>query len=254
MPGPSDTAVEVHRYARQMLLPEVGRKGQEALSRARVLCVGAGGLGSPAALYLAAAGVGALGLSDGDPVELSNLHRQILHTTPDVGRPKTASAREKLSALNPSVSVLEHPRLDAGNIASVIAGYDLVLDGSDNFDTRYLVNDVCVEAGKALVSGAVVKWEGQVMAVRPGVSACYRCAFPEAPDPDCVQDCGSAGVLGPAAGTVGCLMAVEALKILLGADGALVDRLLLIDFKSTRFREKTIHRRAACAACRRKSL
>lgn len=231
-----------------MLLPEVGRTGQEALSRARVLCVGAGGLGSPAALYLAAAGVGVLGVSDGDPVEISNLHRQILHSTADVGRLKTDSAREKIAALNSDVSLHAHPRLGADGINEVVAGYDLILDGSDNFDTRYWVNDACVKEGKALVSGAVIKWEGQVMTVSPGRSACYRCAFPEPPDPECVEDCGSAGVLGPAAGTIGCLMAVEALKMLLGQPTC-SDRLLLVNFKAMSFREKPLSRRKDCPAC-----
>lgn len=242
-------ALDVHRYVRQMLLPEVGRKGQESLSRARVLCVGAGGLGSPAALYLAAAGVGTLGLADGDPVELSNLHRQILHATPDVGRPKTASAAEKLGALNPDIEIQSHPRLSPENIAAVVERFDLVLDGSDNFDTRYLVNDACMKVGKPLVSGAVIQWEGQVLTVLPGKSACYRCAFPEPPDPACVESCSSAGVLGPAAGAVGCLMATEALKVLLGQPGVLADRLLLIDFKNFSFRQKPLRRRSSCRVC-----
>lgn len=246
--SPTETE-NISRYARQMLLPEVGRKGQEALSRSRVLCVGVGGLGSPVALYLAAAGVGTLGLADGDPVELSNLHRQILHSTPDVGRPKALSAREKLSALNPSVVLREHPRLDAPGLAAILPEYDLAADGSDNFDTRYLVNDACVKAGKPLVSGAVVKWEGNLTVVLPGRGPCYRCAFPEPPDPDCVQDCGSAGVLGPAAGSIGCLMAVEVLKVLLGLPGVVTGRLLLADFKTLSFREKPLRRRAACLAC-----
>jgi adenylyltransferase/sulfurtransferase len=244
VPGLPDA--DIRRYARQILLPEVGVKGQSALKAARVLCVGAGGLGSPAALYLAAAGVGTLGIADGDPVELSNLHRQILHATADVGRAKTASAKERLSALNPSVLVREHPRLADG---AAFAGYDLVLDGSDNFDTRYMVADACVKAGRTLVTGAVVKWQGQVMTVLPGRSACYRCAFPEPPDPECVEDCGSAGVLGPAAGTVGCLMAAEALKALLGAGELLSDRLLLMDFKTMAFRVRPLRRRPGCSSC-----
>jgi adenylyltransferase/sulfurtransferase len=240
------TDQDIRRYARQILLPEVGGKGQAALARARVLLVGAGGLGSPAALYLAAAGVGVLGLADGDPVEPSNLHRQVLHATPDVGKPKTSSARERLAALNPAVEVHEHPRLADG---SAFSGYDLALDGSDNFDTRYMVNDACVKAGKPLVTGAVLKWEGQVMTVLPRRSACYRCAFPEPPDPACVQSCAEAGILGPVAGTVGCLMAVEALKVLLGAPGLLTGRLLLLDLKTMSFREKPLRRRTGCAAC-----
>jgi molybdopterin/thiamine biosynthesis adenylyltransferase len=248
MRGLTPAAADPHRYVRQMLLPEVGRAGQEALSNARVLCVGAGGLGSPAALYLAAAGVGTLGIADGDPVELSNLHRQVLHASADVGRPKTGSASEKLSALNPEVSLRTHPRLTPENIDGVLTEYGLVLDGSDNFDTRYLVNDACAKGGKPLVSGAVIKWEGQLLAVRPGASACYRCAFPEPPEADCAESCSSAGVLGPAAGVIGCWMAVEALKLLLGLP-ALVDRLLLFDFKTAAVREKPLHRRPDCRAC-----
>lgn len=250
MRGLTETAaIDVHRYVRQMLLPEVGRKGQEALSKARVLCVGAGGLGSPAALYLAAAGVGTLGISDGDPVELSNLHRQILHATSDIGAPKTASAARKLGALNPDVALHEHPRLTPETVSAVFQDYDLVLDGSDNFDTRYLVNDACMKSGKTLVSGAVIKWEGQVLTVLPGKSACYRCAFPEPPDPECTESCSSSGVLGPAAGTIGCLMAVETLKALLGLPGLATDRLILLDFKSLSFREKSLRRRPSCPAC-----
>jgi adenylyltransferase/sulfurtransferase len=242
---------DVRRYARQILLPEVGGKGQSALAASRILCVGVGGLGSPAALYLAAAGVGTLGLADGDPVEISNLHRQVLHYTGDVGRAKTASARDKLSALNPAVRLLEHPRLTD---AAVLGGYDLVLDGSDNFETRYWLNDACVKAGKSLVSGAVLKWEGQVMAVRPGRSACYRCAFPEPPDPECAQSCADAGVLGPVAGTVGCLMATEAVKMIVGAPGLLLDRLILLDLKAMSFRQRALRRRADCSACGRISV
>jgi molybdopterin-synthase adenylyltransferase len=249
-PAPdAPSAADVHRYVRQMLLPEVGRKGQEALGRSRVLCVGAGGLGSPAALYLAAAGVGTLGLADGDPVEISNLHRQVLHATPDIGFSKTSSAARKLGALNPGIVLREHPRLVSPAVHSVVREYDLVLDGSDNFDTRYLVNDACAAAAVPLVSGAVIKWEGQALTVLPGKSACYRCAFPEPPDPDCAESCSSAGVLGPAAGMVGCLMAAEALKVLLGLPDLLTDRLSLMDFKKMSFREKPLRRRRNCPAC-----
>jgi adenylyltransferase/sulfurtransferase len=239
---------DVHRYTRQMLLPEVGRKGQDVLSRSRVLCVGAGGLGSPVSLYLAGAGVGTMGIADGDPVELSNLHRQILHSTPDIGRAKTASARDRLSSLNPSITLCEHGRLCADDVDVVLSGYDLVVDGSDNFDTRYLINDACVRAGVPLVSGAVLKWEGQALTILPGRSACYRCAFPEPPDPECVQGCSSAGILGPVAGAIGSIMATEALKVLLGHP-VLSDRLFLIDFRTMTTRQKSIRRRATCAAC-----
>ncbi len=236
---------DAERYTRQMRLSEVGEKGQEALRRGKVLLVGTGGLGSATALYLAAAGVGTLGLADGDPVELSNLHRQILHFTPDLGKPKTVSAREKISALNPSVAVREHPRFQEGS-SDFIADYDLAADCSDNFDTRYFVNDACVRAGIPLVSGAVLRWEGQMMTVQPGRSACYRCAFPEPPVPECVKTSAEVGILGPVAGAVGCLMASEVIKILLGLD-VLSNRMLFLDVKNMSFRTRPLRRRPGCA-------
>lgn len=250
IPPNTVTDLDLSRYARQMILPEVGGKGQQALAAARVALVGLGGLGSPAAFYLAGAGVGTLGLIDDDTVDVSNLHRQPLHATPDQGRPKTISAREKLAALNPAIRLAEHRlRLTGKNAAPLLSDYDLVLDGSDNFDTRYIVNDAAQRRGIPLVWGAVLRWEGQIMMVRPGRSACYRCLFPEPPDPALAASCADAGVVGPLAGLVGSWMALEALKILWGAGAPLVNRLLLIDGRSGRVRERVVERRKTCPAC-----
>lgn len=236
-----------------MLLPEVGGAGQAKFSEARVLIVGAGGLGSPAALYLAGAGVGRLTLIDNDPVDLTNLHRQILHGTPDLGTPKVRSARRRLSHLNPSVKVRPlNQRLTSKNVDAVFKNQDLVLDGSDNFDTRYLVNNAAVRHGVPLVWGAVLRWEGQAMTVLPGRSACYQCLFPEPPDPAVAQSCADGGILGPVAGMVGTWMAVEALKVLLGTGGVLADRLLLLDARAGKFRERPARRRPGCAVCGRR--
>lgn len=240
---------DLKRYARQILLPELGRDGQRRIRAARVLCVGVGGLGSPAALYLAAAGVGTLGLLDADPVDLSNLHRQVLHATADLGRPKTLSASEKLKALNPDVSLRLHPeRLGPSNALEIFSGYDIVVDGSDNFPTRYLVNDACVLRGLPLVSGAVLRWEGQVTTVLPRKGHCYRCVFPEPPQAP-VQSCAEAGVLGSAAGVVGTLQATEVLKWVLGLPGLLTDRLLVMDLLRMSFRHVPARRDPACAVC-----
>ena len=208
---------ELHRYARHLSLGEVGPEGQLRLKEARVLVVGAGGLGSPAALYLAAAGVGTLGIVDGDRVELSNLQRQVLHTTAAVGRPKVASARERLEATNPHVRVVTHPfRLTAANAMEIVAEYDLVVDGSDNFPTRYLVNDACVLSGKPWVYGAILRWEGQVSLFGAPGGPCYRCLFREPPPPGLVPGCAEAGVIGALPGAVGSLQALEAVKWILG--------------------------------------
>lgn len=244
------TEEDLERYGRQMLLPEVGGKGQERLRAARVLMVGLGGLGCPTALYLAAAGVGALGLVDSDRVDPSNLHRQILHRTPDVGRLKTLSAREKLAEINPQVHLEEIPyRLTGDTVNPLFARYDWILDGSDNFDTRYLVNAGAVRAGKPLVWGAVLRWEGQVMTVRPGITACYRCLFPEPPDPALARSCADAGVIGPAAGTIGSLMAVAALQGILEMDRDTAGQLNTLDFRSFAFRRRKTSRRIDCEEC-----
>jgi len=241
---------EILRYSRQILLPEIGGKGQKKIRQARVLCVGAGGLGSAAALYLAAAGVGTLGLADPETVEPSNLHRQVLHFTPDLGRLKTLSAQEKLRALNPHVSVEIHStRLNESNVRNIFSRYDLVLDGSDNFETRYLANRTCVELKQPLVSGAVLQWQGQLMGYVPPDSACYQCLFPEPPDPSCVRSCSEAGLLGPVAGIVGCLQALEALKIILNRPGVLKDRLITFHFDTLSFRQIPFPKNAHCPAC-----
>ncbi|MDI3317198.1 MAG: HesA/MoeB/ThiF family protein [Bacillota bacterium] len=237
------------RYGRQMILSEVGVAGQERLRQASVLVVGAGGLGSPAALYLAAAGVGRIGVVDGDRVELSNLHRQILHATADLGRPKAVSAQERLRALNPEVEVEIHPvRLTSANALEILAGYDLVVNGSDNFPTRYLLSDACVLLGKPWVDASVLRWEGQVTVFLPG-GGCYRCLFPSPPPPGSVPSCAQAGVMGAVTGVLGSLEAVEAIKLLLGVGRPLSSRLLLYDGLEGDFQELAWARNPACPAC-----
>jgi molybdopterin/thiamine biosynthesis adenylyltransferase/rhodanese-related sulfurtransferase len=244
--GLDDAARE--RYARQMILPEVGERGQRRLLDARVLIVGAGGLGSPAALYLAAAGVGTLGVVDDDRVERSNLHRQILHTDARVGSPKTASARAGLEALNPAVRVELHAvRLDAANAVSICEGYDLVIDGSDNFATRYIVNDACVALAIPDVYASIHRFEGQVAVFWPGRGPCYRCLYPEAPPAGLAPPCSEAGVLGVLPGLAGLVLATEALKILLGIGTPLVGRLLRFDALGCQFRQFTIPADSRCA-------
>lgn len=238
------------RYARQIILPEVGAAGQQRLARSRVLVVGAGGLGCPAALYLAAAGVGTLGLVDHDVVERSNLHRQVLHRDDRVGRPKVASARQTLTALNPDIDVHTHEaRLTSGNAEAVLGGYDLVLDGSDNFPTRYLVNDACVKLGLTNVYGAVQGFEGQVAVFKPGSGPCYRCLFAAPPPPGLAPSCSEAGVLGVAPGIIGLLQALEALKLIIGFGDVLVGRLLLFNAKTSQCRQLKLAPDPDCAYC-----
>jgi adenylyltransferase/sulfurtransferase len=241
---------QVERYRRHLLLPEIGGRGQRRLLEAKVLVVGAGGLGSPSALYLAAAGVGTLGIVDSDAVDLSNLQRQVLHGSSDVGRPKTASAAARLRELNPEVRVIEHrQRLTSHNVMQVLADYDFVLDGSDNFATRYLVNDACVLAGKGLSHGSVLRFEGQVTTIAPGGRPCYRCLYPEPPPAGLVPSCQEAGVLGAAAGVIGALQAAETIKWILGAGSLLVGRLLVCDLLRVSFRELPLRRDPGCALC-----
>lgn len=241
---------ELIRYARHLTLPEVGLQGQERLRQARVLLVGAGGLGSPAALYLAAAGVGTLGIVDGDAVELSNLQRQILHGTGAVGRPKTDSARERLGDLNRHVNVECHPvRLSAENALDILGRYDLSLDGSDNFPTRYLVNDASVLLGKPYVYGSIFRFDGQVSLFAAPGGPCYRCLFADPPPPDLVPNCAEAGVLGVLPGLVGSLQALEVIKWILGAGESLAGRLLLVDALQLRFRELSVVRDPECQVC-----
>ncbi|MGD0739953.1 MAG: molybdopterin-synthase adenylyltransferase MoeB [Terracidiphilus sp.] len=247
---PELTREELSRYARHLILPEVGAEGQQKLKAARVLCVGAGGLGSPLALYLAAAGVGTLGLVDFDVVDASNLQRQILHTTRDVGRKKLDSAEEKLAALNPAVHVVKHETmLSSANALDILKDYDIVADGTDNFPTRYLVNDACVLLGKLNVYGSVFRFEGQasVFATREG--PCYRCLYPEPPPPGMVPSCAEGGVLGILPGLIGIIQATEVIKLVLGKGEPLVGRLLLVDALSMRFRELKLKKNPECPVC-----
>jgi molybdopterin/thiamine biosynthesis adenylyltransferase/rhodanese-related sulfurtransferase len=241
---------ELIRYARHLTLPEVGLSGQERLRSARVLLVGAGGLGSPAALYLAAAGVGTLGIVDADEVELSNLQRQVLHGQTTLGVPKTESARRRLGDLNPQVRVEAHPvRLTSNNALELLGGYDLTVDGSDNFPTRYLVNDASVLLGKPYVYGSIFRFDGQVSVFAAADGPCYRCLFADPPPPDLVPNCADAGVLGVLPGIVGSLQAAEAIKLILGIGAPLINRLLLLDVLRGRFRELELRRDPACPAC-----
>jgi molybdopterin/thiamine biosynthesis adenylyltransferase len=241
---------ELERYSRQLVLEGWGEAEQVALRDAGVLVVGAGALGSPVATYLAGAGVGRLGILDDDAVEVSNLHRQHLHYTPDLGRPKAHSAATKLGYLNPDVVVEPYQvRFDADSADGLVLGQDLVVDCSDSFETRYLVNAACCRHGVPLVEGGVVGLAGLVMSIRPGVSACYRCAFPEPPPPGATPSCAQAGVLGPAAGVVGSLQALEALRLLTGMPGALLDAFLQIDLATLDVLRVTTRRRAGCPDC-----
>ena len=240
------TREQNRRYARHFVLPEIGRAGQERLLAARVLVIGAGGLGSPSTFYLAAAGIGTIGLVDDDAVDPTNLQRQILHTQDRVGIPKVESARATVAALNPDVTLLGHPvRLDAANVDALIADYDIVADGSDNFPTRYLVNDACRRAGKTLVSAAVVRFEGQLATFKPG-GPCYRCLHPESSDPEEGMTCVGAGVLGAVAGVLGTLQATEVVKEILGIGDSLAGHLLLVDGLATSFRKLRLSVDPAC--------
>jgi adenylyltransferase/sulfurtransferase len=243
---------DLERYARHIVLREVGGTGQAKLSRARVLVVGAGGLGSPVILYLAAAGVGTIGIVDFDAVSLSNLQRQIAHTTRNVGRPKTLSARDAANAINPGVSIEMHQvRLTAENAMELIGGYDVVADGSDNFATRFLVNDASFFTKKTLVSAAVTEFDGQLSTYKAHEPACpcYRCLFPEAPPPGTVANCSETGVLGAAAGVMGTLQALEVIKEITGAGESMAGKLLIYEALDTRFRTVRFHKDPACALC-----
>ena len=241
---------EQERYNRHMILPEVGPEGQLRLKQASVLIVGAGGLGSPAALYLAAAGVGKIGLADFDEVDASNLHRQILHHTQDVGRPKLDSAREKLEGINPHVDVALHSeRLTSENALDVMRDYDVVLDGTDNFQTRYLVNDACVILGIPNAYGSIFRFEGQASVFGAAGGPCYRCVYPEPPPPGAVPNCAEAGVLGILPGVVGTIQATEAIKLILNQGNPLVGRLLLYNAMDMSFRELSMNRDPACPVC-----
>ena len=250
MPFSMDSEEQVTRYSRHILLPEVGGKGQQKIGQARVLIVGAGGLGSPAAFYLAAAGIGTIGLIDGDVVDLSNLQRQVIHHTDDVGRLKVESAKTKILALNPHVAVETHfSRLTAENALDVIGRYDIVLDGVDNFPAKFLINDACFFARKPLVHGGILRFDGRVFTILPGKSACYRCVFKQPPPPGMVASCQEAGVIGALAGVIGTIQVTEVLKLILGRGRLLTDRLLDYDARLTRFREIKIKKNPKCPLC-----
>jgi sulfur-carrier protein adenylyltransferase/sulfurtransferase len=247
--GPLD-GDERARYARQVRLPQLGLAGQERLKAASVLVVGAGGLGSPAATYLAAAGVGTLGIADGDTVDISNLHRQPLHGTKDIGRPKVQSALDTLTALNPHAGVEAIPhRITSANALEIVSRFDIVIDGTDNFPTRYLLNDACVLTSRPLVYGSVDRFDGQVSVFATSSGPCYRCLYPRPPEPGTVQNCADAGVLGVLPGIVGTMQATEAIKIILGLGETLIGRLLLVDALRMRFRTVTVDRDPECPAC-----
>ena len=247
---PSLSADELQRYHRHLILPNVGEEGQRRLTAARVLLVGAGGLGSPAALYLAAAGVGHLGLIDADVVELSNLQRQVLHSTRDVGRPKVESAEERLRDLNPHVDIATfRARLTSANALDILRRYDIVVDGSDNFQTRYLINDACVLLGKPNVYGSVIRFDGQASVFSAEGGPCYRCLFRDPPTPGLIPNCAEGGVFGVLPGMIGVIQATETIKLITGAGESLVGRLLLVDALRMRFRTIELARDPECRAC-----
>src|SRR5208282_73216 len=247
---PELTQDDLSRYSRHLILPEVGVEGQRKLKAARVLCVGTGGLGSPLALYLAAAGVGTLGLVDFDVVDASNLQRQIIHSTKDIGRKKLDSAEEKLSALNPAINIVKHETmLSSANALEIMKDYDIVADGTDNFPTRYLVNDACVLLGIPNVYGSIFRFEGQASVFATETGPCYRCLYPEPPPPGLVPSCAEGGVLGILPGVVGTLQATETIKILLGKGDSLVGRLLLFDALQMQFTELKLQKNPNCPVC-----
>jgi sulfur-carrier protein adenylyltransferase/sulfurtransferase len=241
---------EILRYSRHLIMPEVGMEGQQKLKAARVLCIGAGGLGSPLALYLAAAGVGTLGIVDFDVVDYTNLQRQIIHSTSDVGRPKLESAAEKLKAINPFLNLKTfNTRLSSENALELFREFDIVADGTDNFPTRYLVNDACVLTGKPNVYGSIFRFEGQASVFATEEGPCYRCLYPEPPPPGLVPSCAEGGVLGILPGLVGVMQATETIKLILGAGDPLIGRLLLIDALGMKFRELKLRKNPDCPAC-----
>jgi molybdopterin/thiamine biosynthesis adenylyltransferase len=244
------TEEQLQRYSRHIILKEVGGKGQKKLANGKVLIIGIGGLGSPAALYLAAAGVGTIGVADADNVDFSNLHRQVIHFTGDIGRAKVVSAREKMEAINPDVNVNTHrERISAANIMEVIAGYDFVIDGTDNFAAKFLINDACVLAGKPFSHGGVLQFMGQTMTVKPGESTCYRCVFHSPPPKDSVPGCAQAGVLGVVPGVIGVIQATEAMKYLMGVGELLTGRLLMYDAQKMFFRNVPLRKNPRCPVC-----
>jgi len=245
------TERQIQRYSRHIILQDVGGKGQMKLNKAKVLLIGAGGLGSPAGLYLAAAGIGTIGLVDGDVVDLSNLQRQIMHSTATIGQPKVESGRKTLSAINPEITIKTyHQLVDADNILSLVSQYDIVLDGSDNFTTRFLVNDACFFAKKTLISASMFRFEGQLTTIKPHEGyPCYRCLYPEPPPAGLVPNCQEAGVLGVLAGTMGILQASEAIKEILGIGETIADKLLIYDALDMKFRKVGRPKDSACPLC-----
>ncbi len=241
---------QLERYSRHIILKDVGIEGQEKIANAKILVIGAGGLGSPALLYLAAAGIGRLGIADGDTLDLSNLQRQVIHFTGDVDKLKVLSAKEKIEQLNPDVEVRVYQEmLTASNITDIIKEYDFVIDGTDNFPTKFLINDACVLAGVPYSHGGILRFDGQTFTIRPHESACYRCIFLEPPPQNAVPTCSQAGVIGVIAGILGTLQANEAIKYVLNKGDLLTDRLLIFDALNTKFREVKINKNPNCGIC-----
>jgi len=242
--------LQVERYSRHIMLKEVGGKGQERLLNGRILIIGVGGLGSPIALYLAAAGVGTIGIADADEVELSNLQRQISHNTGDIGRPKVISAKEKMEAMNPDITVNTYQmRINAGNIKAIIEDYDFIIDATDNFASKFLINDACVLSGIPFSHGGILRFDGQTITVKPGKSTCYRCIFPTPPPDDLIPACSQAGVMGVLPAVIGSIQATEAIKYLLGTGELLTGRLLIYDALHMKFREVPVRKNPGCPVC-----
>ncbi len=243
------TEEQMYRYSRHIILKDVGGQGQQKILNGKVLIIGAGGLGSPVALYLAAAGVGTIGIVDGDNVDLTNLQRQIAHFTPDLDRPKVDSAREKIESINPDVKVATYKDIvHAGNILDMINDYDFIIDGTDNFPAKFLINDACVMSGKPYSHAGILRFDGQTITYTPG-NTCYRCIFPEPPPKGAVPSCSEAGILGAVAGVLGTIQATEALKYLLGKGELLTNRLLTLDALNMRFREIPLKKNDECPVC-----
>lgn len=244
------TDEQIERYNRQIILRDVGPEGQLKISQSKVLIIGAGGLGSPVALYLAAAGIGKIGIVDDDIVDLGNLQRQILHHTKDVGVPKVISANQSIQNINPDIRVVPYQlRLTADNIEEIINGYDFIVDGSDNFATKYLINDMCNKKSIPFSHAGILKFDGQLLTVVPGESACYRCVFPQIPSQRSIPTCSQAGILGPVAGVIGTLQATEVLKFILGKGDLLTNRLLLFSALEMKFREIRVPQQHYCEIC-----
>ncbi len=240
----------IERYSRHIILSEVGGDGQKKLGEAKVLVLGTGGLGSPVALYLAAAGIGTLGIVDNDVVDLSNLQRQVIHQTSDIGRPKVESAAEKLEAINPDIEIRQHKLfVNSSNIMEIIEDYDILVDGTDNFPTRFLINDAAVMTGMPLVHGAILRFDGQAFTIKPDEGPCYRCIFREPPPEGSVPNCSQAGILGAVAGIIGTVQATETLKLIIGKGKTLVGRLLIVDALDMSFRETKIRKDPDCPIC-----